>query len=458
MQCFQSGTGIAATPHKFYQKGKDVAKITVQFITLGCKTNLYESEAMAQLFRAAGYTIIKKDEKADIYVINTCTVTGTGAHKSRQQIRRIRRENPKALIAVCGCLAQTESEAISALGANLVIGNKYRGQIVSLVEQANQNSVLCKVDDILNEHTYEELTITNGQSRIRANLKIEDGCSNFCTYCIIPFARGPVRSREIENIRKEAESLAAAGFKELVLTGIHIGSYGKDKKDGKNLMDVIEAVCQTDGIQRVRLGSIEPVVITEDFVLRAKQLSALCPQFHLSLQSGSDDTLKRMNRHYTTDAFRQAVALLRRHIPDTAVTTDLMVGFPGETEQSFLDSYAFCREIGFSQMHIFKYSARQGTLAAKMKDQIPEAEKERRSRQMLTLAEDMKRTFYEQYIGKPVEVLLEQKNASGLFHGNTRNYMDVLTASSGHSGEIRTVVPTAYENGRLIARERMEGE
>ncbi len=438
--------------------GKDVTKITVQFITLGCKTNIYESEAMAQLFRTAGYTICQKGEKADVYVINTCTVTGTGAQKSRQQIRRARKENPDAVIAVCGCLAQTEHEKIKFLGANLVIGNKYRSQIVELVRQTAKDTILDKVEDISKEHNYEELAITSGQSRIRANVKIEDGCNNFCSYCIIPYARGPVRSRSLDSIKAEAESLAAAGYKELVLTGIHIGSFGKDKNDGKTLIDVIETVCTVKDILRVRLGSIEPVIITEEFVRRAQQLPALCPQFHLALQSGCDATLKRMNRHYTTDDFRHAAQLLRTHIPDAAITTDLMVGFPGETEEEFNSSYNFCKEIGFSQMHIFKYSIREGTRAAIMENQVPETEKDRRSHQMLTLAENMKRAFYQHYIGKPLEVILEQRDKSGLFHGNTRNYMDVLADCRANPGDICTVIPSAYQNGRLIAHEKTEGE
>lgn len=435
-----------------------MSKITVQFITLGCKTNIYESEAMAELFRNAGYTVCKKGEKTDICIINTCTVTGTGAHKSRQQIRRARKENPNAVIAVCGCLAQTESEKIKSLGANLVIGNKYRSQIVELIEQSNPQTFINKVEDISKEHEFEELTVTGEQSRIRANIKIEDGCNNFCSYCIIPYARGPVRSRSLAGIKKEAESLSAAGYKELVLTGIHIGSYGKDKDDGITLIDVIETVCSVPGILRVRLGSIEPVVITEDFVLRAKRLKSLCPQFHLALQSGCDATLKRMNRRYTADDFRAAVSLLRANIKDAAFTTDLMVGFPGETKEEFDASYAFCKEIGFSQMHIFKYSVREGTRAAAMENQVPESEKDIRSHRMLSLAENMKRTFYQHYIGKPIEVILEQKDKSGMFHGNTGNYMDVLINTDAQPGTVCTAIPTDYQNGRLIAREAKEGE
>lgn len=406
---------------------------------------------MAELFYEHGYEIIK-DGKADICVINTCSVTGVGAKKSRQHIRRARKENPDGIVAVTGCFAQTEPETVREIGADIIIGNSGRSKIVELVEAALGGTKSNIVGDILHEHEYEELPITLTQSRIRANLKIEDGCNNFCSYCIIPYARGPVRSRSLEKIFCEASSLSEHGYSEIVLTGIHIGSYGLDIKDKKiGLIDVIEKIHEIDGIKRIRLGSIEPVIITEDFVSRAKNLSKLCPQFHLSLQSGCDETLKRMNRRYTTEEYRNAVRLLREHIPDTSITTDLMVGFAGETEEEFQKSYEFCRETGFMQMHIFKYSIRKGTRAESMPNQVPENIKDERSHKMLELADSMKETFYRQYTGKPLKVLIEQEKSDGLYHATTVNYMDVLIpAMPGQIGKIVEFTPTGYADGYLI--------
>ncbi len=414
----------------------------VKFITLGCKTNFYESQSMAELFRRHGYTIVE-DGKANIYVINTCAVTGTGAQKSRQQIRKTKKENPNAVIAVVGCYSQTEPQTVSKIeGVDVVIGTAGKGNIVNLVEEAlNGKRVICH-SDVMKEREFEELCLTSDQSRVRANLKIEDGCDNFCTYCIIPYARGPVRSRNIEKIVEEAELLAKNGFVEIVLTGIHIGSYGKDLKNGLGLIDVVEAVCGVEGIKRVRLGSIEPIVITEDFVKRAAKLNNLCPQFHLALQSGCDETLKRMKRRYTTEEYFKAVGMLRNNIKDTSITTDLMVGFPGETEEEFQKSYEFSKKIGFMQMHIFKYSIRKGTAAEKMKEQVPESIKEERSEKMIALAEKMKLEFYNTFKDREVEVLVEQRLKDGKYHATTANYMDVFIESDEdlHGKIIKTII------------------
>lgn len=409
----------------------------VKFITLGCKTNFYESQAMAKMFEDAGYETVEKGA-ADIYVINTCTVTGVGAQKSRQHIRRAKKENPSAVIAVTGCYSQTEPEAVAAIAeVDVMVGTSGRGRIVELVEKALSGKRIIEHTDIMKERTFEELAPTSHQSRIRANLKIEDGCNNFCTYCIIPYARGPVRSRDLEKIVGEAKLLADNGYLEIVLTGIHIGSYGKDLESGIGLIDVVEAVCAVDGIERVRLGSIEPVIITPDFVARAKRLKKLCPQFHLSLQSGCTETLKRMNRHYSAEEYAEAVDLIRADIKDASITTDLMVGFPGETEEEFQSSYEFCKKIGFMQMHVFKYSVRKGTRAEKMSGQIPEEIKEERSRKMLELAENMKREFYAGYVGKEAEVLVETKMKNGKYHATTPNYMDIfIDAESLPEGKI----------------------
>lgn len=430
-----------------------MSKITVKFITLGCKTNLYESDAMAELFKNSGYERVYGSVPADIYVINTCTVTAVGAQKSRQHIRRARRENPAAIVAVTGCLVQTEAEKIKReTGADLLVGNNHRSKIVELAEAAAKGKKADAVDNILKVHEFEELGTVRSQSRVRANLKIEDGCNNFCTYCIIPYARGPVRSRAMDNIIKEAEALGRNGYGELVLTGIHIDSYGSDLNDGSSLADVIEKIHDIDGIRRIRLGSLEPVAVTPEFAERTKKLPKLCPQFHMSLQSGCGETLKRMNRHYTPEEYRRAAELLRESLADTAITTDLMVGFPGETESEFEESYNFCREVGFSQMHIFPYSAREGTAAAKFKNQIPEDIKHERVRIMLALADQMKKEFCGQYIGKTVSVLAEQKKKGGI-HGTTANYMDVMIRDgSAEPGENVSVMLDGFENGCLTGK------
>lgn len=429
---------------------EDVKKITVKLITLGCKTNLYESEAMSALFLKAGYTIVSGKEAADIYVINTCTVTGTGAQKSRQQIRRARRENPNAIVAVCGCLAQTESETLRReTGADLLVGNRQRSRIVELTARAIRGEKGDYVDDIRKETVYEELGITRSQSRVRANLKIEDGCNNFCAYCIIPYARGPVRSRSLEKIRQEARALGETGYGEVVLTGIQIGAYGRDKKDGAGLIDVIEAVHEADGINRIRLGSLEPVTVTEDFVRRAAKLPKLCPQFHMSLQSGCDETLRRMRRHYNTAEYRRAAERLRDHFADAAITTDLMVGFAGETEEEFQKSYDFCGEMQFAKMHIFPYSIRKGTAAAAFPDQVSEEIKAQRALTMRNLADRMKEAFCRAYLGKTLSVLTEQMQGDAC-HGTTANYMDVSVQGEERPGQTVLVRAEDYRDGRLI--------
>lgn len=416
--------------------------MTVKFITLGCKTNFYESQAMAELFRVQGYEIVEKG-KADIYVINTCTVTGTGAQKSRQHIRKAKKENPEAIVAVCGCYSQVEPEAVESLAeVDVMVGTSGRNRIVALVEDALKGKRMIEHKDIMKVREFEELCLTASQSRIRANVKIEDGCNNFCTYCIIPYARGPVRSRSIEKIVEEVELLSKNGFAEIVLTGIHIGSYGRDLKDGTGLIDVIEAVCGVDGVKRVRLGSVEPVVITEDFVMRAAKLKNLCPQFHLSLQSGCDKTLERMKRRYTSAEFAAAVERLRKYIKDTSITTDIIVGFPGETEDEFKESYDFCEKIGFMQMHVFKYSKRKGTVAEKMPEQVAEDVKDKRSEKMIALGDRMKKDFYDSYKGIEAEVLVEQKMKNGKYHATTANYMDVyIDSDEDISGKfVKTII------------------
>lgn len=409
---------------------------------------------MAQLFEDAGYTITNGN--ADICIINTCTVTGTGAAKSLKQIRRARRENPNAILAVTGCLAQTEADKLRREeNIDVLIGNRHRSNIVNLCEEAMRGNKTDRVEDILKVTEYEDLGIVHRQRRIRAEIKIEDGCNNFCSYCKIPFARGPVRSRGMEQIRHEAEALAADGYSEIVLTGIHIGSYGKDLNDGSGLIDVMETVDRACGGIRLRLGSLEPVMIDENFTKRASALKSLCPQFHLSLQSGCDKTLSAMRRRYTTKDFRIAVENLRSAFKDAAITTDLIVGFPGETEADFEKSKRFCEEISFSQMHIFPYSVREGTVAAKLENRVSEEEKNRRAHIMLNIAAKLKKDFCESHIGTCVPVLFEQKR-DGAWSGFTENYMEVRMRSENDlRGKTKNVILTKYDkiNECLLAEE-----
>ena len=408
---------------------EEVTKITVKFITLGCKTNIYESESMAELFRESGYEIITDDNApADVCVINTCTVTGMGARKSRQQIRRAKRQNPNALIAVTGCFSQTSPEEVRELGADIIIGNKGRSKIVELVKAAEQGKKADIVDNILTEHEYEELPVTHTQSRVRANIKIEDGCNNFCTYCIIPFARGRVRSRKIADVLREVETLASKGYKEVVLTGIHLSSYGVDfpKEERESLLSLIQAVSKVAGIQRIRLGSLEPRIITEEFLEGIVATGKVCPHFHLSLQSGCNKTLKNMNRRYSAQEYAEKCELIRKYYPAPALTTDVIVGFPMETEEDFEESYEFVKNIHFYETHIFKYSRRHGTKAAAMDGQLTEAVKTQRSEKLLELHDIRAKEYEEAMIGKTIELLLEEEieeDGKNWYVGHSREYV-----------------------------------
>ncbi|WMI81496.1 tRNA (N(6)-L-threonylcarbamoyladenosine(37)-C(2))-methylthiotransferase MtaB [Anaerotignum sp. MB30-C6] len=393
---------------------------------LGCKVNQYESEAIAELFAEKGYEIVGIDDVADVYVINTCTVTNFGDKKSRQLIRKVKRQNENAVVAVVGCYAQTAPKEIMEVeGVNLVIGTKDRGQIVEMVEEYNpQKGVENHVTDIMKERVFEPLSIQKLANRTRAYLKIQDGCSQYCSYCIIPFARGPIRSREPQDVLAEVKRLADNGFKEVVLTGIHVASYGKDSKD-TSLLDILRQVHEVEGISRIRFSSIEPNVVTEEFAKTMAELPKVCPHFHLSLQSGSDKTLKEMNRKYDTEKYRQAVALLRKYLPDVALTTDIIVGFPGETQADFNECYDFAKEIGFSKIHVFPYSPKKGTPAAERKDQLQNSVKSERSHKLLALSEEMTADFLKKYVGETVEVLYEKTLEDGVYEGHTSNYMKV---------------------------------
>ena len=393
---------------------------------LGCKVNQYESEAIAELFAEKGYEIVGIDEEADVYVINTCTVTNFGDKKSRQLIRKVQRQNENAIVAVVGCYAQTApKELMEIAGVNLVIGTKDRAQIVEMVEQYDRaNGVENHVSDIMKERVFEPLSIQKLANRTRAYLKIQDGCSQYCSYCIIPYARGPIRSREPQEVVAEVKRLAENGFKEVVLTGIHVASYGKDRRD-TSLLDILKQVHEVEGIERIRFSSIEPNVVTEEFAQTMAALPKVCDHFHLSLQSGCDKTLKEMNRKYDTEKYRQAVATLRKYLPKVALTTDIIVGFPGETEEDFRESYAFAEEIGFAKIHVFPYSPKRGTPAAARKDQMLNAVKSERSHTLIQLSDRMAADFLADAVGTDAEVLYERAVGDGIYEGHTTNYMKV---------------------------------
>lgn len=393
---------------------------------LGCKVNQYESEAIAELFAEKGYEIVGIDEEADVYVINTCTVTNFGDKKSRQLIRKVKRQNENAIVAVVGCYAQTApKELMEIAGVNLVIGTKDRAQIVEMVEQYDRaNGVENHVSDIMKERVFEPLSIQKLANRTRAYLKIQDGCSQYCSYCIIPYARGPIRSREPQEVVAEVKRLAENGFKEVVLTGIHVASYGKDRRD-TSLLDILKQVHEVEGIERIRFSSIEPNVVTEEFAQTMATLPKVCDHFHLSLQSGCDKTLKEMNRKYDTEKYRQAAAALRKYLPKVALTTDIIVGFPGETEEDFRESYAFAEEIGFAKIHVFPYSPKRGTPAAARKDQLLNAVKAERSHTLIQLSDKMAADFLADAVGTDAEVLYERAVGDGIYEGHTTNYMKV---------------------------------
>lgn len=397
---------------------------------LGCKVNQYESEAIAELFQEKGYEIVGIDEEADVYVINTCTVTNFGDKKSRQLIRKVKRQNENAIVAVVGCYAQTApQELVKVEGVNLVIGTKDRAQIVEMVENyKTENGVENHVSDIMKERVFEPLSIQKLANRTRAYLKIQDGCSQYCSYCIIPYARGPIRSRDPQDVIAEVKRLAENGFKEVVLTGIHVASYGKDRHD-TSLLEILRQVHEVEGIERIRFSSIEPNVVTEEFAQAIADMPKVCDHFHLSLQSGCDKTLKEMNRKYDTEKYRQAAATLRKYLPEVALTTDIIAGFPGETEEDFQASYDFAKEIGFAKIHAFPYSPKKGTPAAARKDQLLNAVKAERSHRLIELSDKMADDFIQGYVGKEVEVLYERAIGEGVYEGHTTNYIKVKGTS-----------------------------
>lgn len=397
---------------------------------LGCKVNAYETEAMQHLLEEAGYEIVPFTQKADVYVINTCSVTNMADRKSRQMLHKAKKNNPDSIVVAAGCYVQTsEKEVLNDLSVDIVIGNDRKHDLVRLLEEYSLDSVNDTVDDINDgKHDFEELFIDQTKEHTRAFIKVQDGCNQFCSYCIIPYARGRVRSRRFENVIAEVERLAANGFKEVVLTGIHLSSYGVDFEEATGLFELIQAVNAVKGIERIRLGSLEPKIVTEHFASELSKLDKICPHFHLSLQSGCDATLKRMNRKYTTKEYERGCELLRKYFVHPAITTDVIVGFPGETEEEFEQTKAYLEHIHFYEMHIFKYSKRKGTRAAVMPDQIDEQVKAARSEELIALGHAMSKEFRKFYIGKNEEALFEEKAVIGdkeYFVGYTKEYVKV---------------------------------
>ena len=422
---------------------------TVAFHTLGCKVNQYDTQAMRERFERAGCREVPFDERADIYVVNTCTVTGTGDKKSMQIIRRCHRQSPDAAIVVTGCLAQRAADELTLPGVRLVLGTQRRGEVVKLLEQAlSQDCALIAVQT-LRRAPFERLTVHAHEGHARATMKIQEGCDRWCSYCIIPAVRGPIRSRPIGEIREEAESLADAGFREAVLTGIHLTSYGRDLDDGVTLLDAVRAVHAVEGMDRIRLGSLEPVIVTPEFVSGLAALPKVCHQFHLALQSGSDTVLERMRRRYTSGEFLAACALLREAFDDCALTTDVMTGFPGETREEFEQTMKTCTRAGFARMHVFPYSERAGTRAAAMEGSVPRHVREERARELIALGRTLEMQALASRVGKTESVLIEELDGAGRGMGYTGGYMRAHVAGA-RPGEIVTIRVTGTEDGELI--------
>ena len=418
------------------------------FYTLGCKTNQYETQAMEHLLLEKGHEIGSFEEACDGYVINTCSVTAVADKKNRAVIRRCRRDNPQAVIAVCGCYSQHDPEAVRALGIDVIGGSGQRQAFVEmLLDAAGEKRHEEQLDNALGRREFECLPAGGLEERTRAMLKVQDGCVNFCTYCIIPYTRGPIRSAPLEVAVAQAKELAVRGYREIVLTGIEIAGWGQDQPGKPELALLVEEICKAVPDLRIRLGSLEPRVVTEDFCRRLSVFPNLCPQFHLSMQSGSDTVLSRMKRKYNTARYYQSVELLRKFFPGCAVTTDMIVAFPGETEEEFAESLAFIRKCAFADMHIFPYSRRPGTPADKMPGQHNNATKEARSRAAIALAEEMSRAYREGFIGRTLEVLFEEREGE-FYTGHAPNYIKVYARGENLHNEIRTVtVLEVYRDG-----------
>ena len=402
---------------------------TFSILTLGCKVNQYESEAMSEIFEKRGYREVGNDEFSDVYIVNTCTVTNLSDRKSRQFIRKSKKKNPDSVVAVVGCYSQVSPDEVKNIeGVDVVIGTTERNKIVDLIEESKvSHGKINIVKDLKNVREFANTTNFDSNNRTRAYMKVQDGCNRFCTYCIIPFARGPIRSRTIEDSVREARTLADRGFKEIVLTGIHIGSFGMDMGDMR-LIDLIEAIAEVDGIERIRLSSVEPIIITDEFMDRAVKTGKLCDHFHLSLQSGSNNILKAMNRRYTREEYIEKANSIRKYMPNAGLTTDIIVGFPGESEEDVHDSMSIVREVGFSRIHVFKYSKRKNTKAAVMKNQIDGNVKKERSEKLIALGEEYQEIFERENMKTHQSVLFEEED-KGEYYGYTTNYIRVKAKS-----------------------------
>lgn len=423
--------------------------LKVALHNLGCKVNAYETEAMAQKLEDAGYEIVPFNEKADVYIINTCSVTNMADRKSRQMLHKAKKMNEDAVVVAAGCYVQTATEKLlEDLSVDILIGNNKKKDIVEeLQKYFDDNKYNKNVIDINATNEYEELELATVTEHTRAYIKIQDGCNQFCSYCIIPYARGRIRSREFDNIKQEVTELAQKGFKEIVLTGIHLSSYGNNEN---KLIDVVEMIAGIEGVERIRLGSLEPNIVTENFAKRLAKVDKICPHFHLSMQSGCDNTLKRMNRHYTSDEYFEKCELLRKYFDNPAFTTDVIVGFPGETQEDYEISREFVKKVRFSELHVFKYSKRDGTVAAKMENQIPEPVKTERSEDLIKVGENLTMEYRRKFIGKKVSVLFEEIiNVAGenYWVGHTKEYIKVIMKSEKDiSGDIKNVSLIGFAN------------
>lgn len=428
----------------------------IAFYTLGCKVNQADTASMENLFLRSGHQLVSFDGEADVYIINTCVVTNTGQRKSRQTIHRAIRKNPNALIVVTGCYPQTAAEEVKAIaGVDMIIGNQDRAQIVQLVEERlahRQTDTLDAVHKLTASTAFEEMAAGDITDKTRAFLKIQEGCNQFCTYCIIPYARGPLRSRSLESIRTETQRLISAGFKEIVLIGIHLGCYGKENPDGPTLYDAVKTVLDVPGVQRLRLGSLESVEVEPRLLTLMQEDARFCRHLHLPLQSGCDKTLQAMHRPYTTAKFKTLLADIKTKVPDIAITTDVIVGFPGETEADFETTCKFAESCSFSKMHIFPFSARKGTPAEKFAGAVTEAVKKERADILGKIDETMHKTFMQAMVGQTAEVLFEQPAGEDYFEGLTGNYQRVFVKSGGRNlgGEILPVKITAFDGEKLL--------
>lgn len=431
----------------------------VAFHTLGCKVNTYETDAMEQMLLSHGYEVVSFEEQADIYIINTCSVTNMADRKSRQMLHRAKKKNPNAVVVAAGCYVQAApKEVLADAGVDLVIGNNKKQDLVQILEEYFEEHRQEAVIDINKEQSYEQLQLNFVSDHTRAYIKVQDGCNQFCSYCIIPYTRGRIRSRAMEDVVLEVARIAKRGTKEVVLTGIHLSSYGKDFESGENLLDLIQAVHNVEGIERIRFGSLEPRIITLEFAEQLSKLEKFCPHFHLSLQSGCEATLKRMNRHYTPGEYYEKCELLRKVFDHPAITTDVIVGFPGETDEEFEQTYQFLEKVHFYEMHIFKYSQRKGTRAAVMPNQVPEPIKTKRSNILLELDQRLSKEYRDFWIGKEVTVLLEEEfiwNGVTYMVGHTKEYVKVAVNEKLSSNTLVTGTVSGFLNNEIVIIENV---